>query len=162
MTNKYEYGVPSGVPQNEIWPSPHREVAEVRWCYYLHLDKAKMHLTLKWTADDKQNHPVFLVEGKRRPVLIRAYFESVYGTKWCLIYAMTTKACRRDGKRKPNLKRLGPLSQGSSTETYINTIPDRYPVSLIEMDRSKPPAGFDPTAIISICRILDDSSYRSP
>ena len=160
---KNEQAPPITTNENEVSPSTFRPVCEFRWCYYLHLNTAKQ-TSQKWhERSTGESHPVFEVEGKRRLVFVRGYFddERFHGDRWCLIYQVTTKDKLGNGKKKPNLKRLGEVLPRETRPSFIQTISERYPMSLIEQAGKDPSFKPDPMMSQMICKIVDSSSYRS-
>ena len=155
---------PATMPSdNQVSPSTFRPACEFRWCYYLHLNKATQ-TPKKWREmTTGEMHPVFEVEGKRRLVFVRGYFddERFYGDRWCLIYQVTTKDKLGNGKKKPNLKRLGAVLPWETRPSFIQTISERYPVALIEQAGKEPPFKPDPMTSDAIRRIVESITYRS-
>ena len=147
---------------NQVSPSTFRPAGEFRWCYYLHLHTATK-TTEQWRERDGRPHPVFEVRGKKRLVFVRGYFEDkkFYGGDWCLIYQVTTKAELPSGKKKPNFKELGPVLPDDSRHSFVQTIPERYPLSLIDDAGKEPIRGVDRMTITMTCKILDSTTYRS-
>lgn len=154
---------PATMPSdNQVSPSTFRPACEFRWCYYLHLNTAKKSLAKQWYERDGSPQPVFEVEGKKRPVFVRGYFhdEQFHGDRYCLIYPVTTKD-KLGNKKKPNLKRLGVVLPGETSESFVQTISERYPLALIEQAGNEPPYRPDPMTSDAIRKIVDSSSYRS-
>lgn len=155
--------IPSSIPQdNQTSPSTFRSAAEFRWCYYLHLHTASK-TTKQWRERDGSSHPEFNVRGKRRLVFVRGYFEDkkFYGGDSCLIYQVTTKPELPNGKKKPNFKPLGPVLSDDSRHSFVQTIPERYPLKLVEDADKAPIEGIDRMTITMTCKILDSITYRS-
>lgn len=156
--------MPATMPSdNQVSPSTFRPACEFRWCYYLHLNTAKKSPSNKqWYERDGHPHPVFEVEGKKRPVFVRGYFhdEQFHGERYCLIYPVTTKD-KLGNKKKPNLKRLGVVLPGETCESFVQTISERYPLALIEQAGKEPPYKPDPMTSNAICRVVDSITYRS-
>ena len=151
---------------NAVSPSTFRPACEFRWCYYLHLNTAKPaeNPEKQWyEMSTGERHPVFEVNGKRRLVFVRGYFDddSFYGGRWCQIYQVTTKDKLGNGKKKPNLKRLGNVLPWETRPSFIQTISERYPVSLIEQAGKEPPFKPDPMTSDAIRRIVESITYRS-
>lgn len=140
-----------------------RAAHEFRWAFYLHLDTAKK-TERKWHDHKFVAHPVFEVEGKRRLVFVRGYFENQgHGDKRrCLIHKVTTKGTLPNGKIKPNLVRLDVVIPGDTQKTFIQTISEYYPMHLIEADGNEPPHKLDPHQAMLICKILDHRTYQAP
>ena len=160
---KNEQTPPITPNDNAISPSTFRPACEFRWCYYLHLNTAKQ-TSQKWhERSTGESHPVFEVEGKRRLVFVRGYFddERFHGDRWCLIYQVTTKDKLGNGKKKPNLKRLGNVLPWETRPSFIQTISERYPVSLIEQAGKESPFKPDPMTSDAIRRIVESITYRS-
>ena len=159
---------PATMPSdNQVSPSTFRPACEFRWCYYLHLNKATQTPKQWREMTTGEMHPVFEVEGKRRLVFVRGYFddERFYGDRWCLIYQVTTKDRlgnkKGNGKKKPNLKPLGIVLPGETSPSFVLTISERYPLKLIEQAGTTPPHRPDPMTSDAIRKIVDNSSYRS-
>lgn len=160
---------PSTPPSdNQVSSSTFRPAGEFRWCYYLHLHTAKKAYTpektiKEWRERDGRSHPVFEVRGKKRLVYVRGYFEDkkFYGGDWCLIYQVMTKDKLPSGEKKPNFKPLGPVLPDDSRHSFVQTIPERYPLSLIDDAGKEPIRGVDRMTITMACKILDSITYRS-
>ncbi len=159
MKNEPTPAMPS---DNQVSPSTFRPAGEFRWCYYLHLFTAKR-TTEQWRERNGRSHPVFEVRGKKRLVFVRGYFEDrkFYGGDWCLIYQVTTKDKLPSGEKKPNFKPLGPVLPDDSRHSFVQTIPERYPLSLIDDAGKEPIRGVDRMTITMACKIIDSITYRS-
>lgn len=155
---------PATMPSdNQVSPSTFRPACEFWWCYYLHLNKATQ-TPKKWREmTTGEMHPVFEVEGKRRLVFVRGYFDDkrFHGDRWCLIYQVTTKDKLGNGKKKPNLKRLRAVLPWETRPSFIQTISERYPVALIEQAGNELPFKPDPMTSDAIRRIVESITYRS-
>jgi hypothetical protein len=149
-------------PENQISPSTFRSAAEFRWCYYLHLHTASK-TAVRWRERDGSSHPEFNVRGKKRLVFVRGYFEDkkFYGGDWCLIYQVTTKSDLPNGKKKPNHKPLGAVLPEDSRQSFVQTIPERYPLNLVEDAGKQRIEGIDRMTVTMTCKILDSITYRS-
>jgi len=160
MANEQDHAINSSA--NHVSPTTFRPAGEFRWCYYLHLYTAKKTDEI-WRENDGGSHPCFKVQGKRRLVFVRGYFEDrpFYGGDWCQIFQVTTKARLTNGKKKPNLKPLGQVLPDDCRHSYVQTIPERYPIQLLEQAGTQRFFGVDRMTISNLCKILDHQTYRS-
>ncbi len=152
---------PASTPRDDqVYPSTFKPAVEFRWCYYLHLNTA-LEDAAKRRQDKDGIHCFFTVEGKRRLVFVRGYFndEPYYGAgnKWCLIYQTTTKDRNKKGQNKPNIKPIGSVLPGDSRKAFVQTIPERYPLRLID---SEALGNLDHMTKEAIRKIVDGASYR--
>lgn len=142
-------------------PATFRPAPEFRWCCYLHLHTAEK-TDEEWRENDGRSHPVFKVRGKKRLVFVRGYFEDkeYYGGKWCLVYQVTTKERLPNGKIKPNFLSIGQVLPDDSRKSFVQRIPERYPLNMIESASKDPIRGIDKMTTNMTCKILDSISYR--
>lgn len=148
-------------PDNQTNLNTFHSQPEFRWCYYLHLHTAK-ETAERWRENDGSSHPVFAVRGKKRPVFVRGYFhvKATYGGDWCLVYPVTSKDTLLNGKKKPNFKPFGKLLSDDPRNSFVQTIPERYPLSLLESADKQPIQGVDRMTVTAVCKILDSVTYH--
>ena len=132
-------------------PSVPYGAAQLRYCYYLHLNHAEK--AIEWS--DEQ--PMFNVPYKGRWVLVRKYLRD--GT--VQIYQLTSKEEMEGGYEKQFHVNLGKIVPKASVDSWVQCILERYPEHLMrdaEMDYKKSLRKLDPVTTSSLFKKIDAGS----
>lgn len=140
-----QFTEPADVGQKAARPS-----AELRYCYYLHLDSAKKMLS-------QEGEPVLSIRAKARWVLVRRYLRD----DWAQIYQLTSDNVTANDHEKRFHVHLGKIVPKSSEDTWAQCILERYPSRLMrdaEHDYKKTKRNLEPLDVIAILKTIDSGS----
>lgn len=142
---RVHFTAPATPNQNAAYPS-----AQLRYCYYLHLDQAENMLT-------KEHEPILKVPAKARWVLVRRYLRD----DWAQVYKLTSDDVTENGLEKPFHVHLGKVVPKSPEDSWAQCILERYPERLLreaEHDHKRTKKVFDLETTRSLFKKIDAAS----
>ena len=130
----------------------------VAYFVHLHLDTAKQIAK----HAHREQHWVYEVEGKPRPMLILSKPRSERGQHWYRVSPLTTKGLNEQGACKPRHVRIGTLCNQDS-ESYVIAEVYNVPENLVHLVHGRSPVigTIDRLAFGNILKIVQNVLLRS-